>query len=51
MPRWPGTCVDFPTIINYDIIRASSGDVPMMLGSMDDNIYNTRYVRVGGIKG
>ena len=36
---------------NYYIIGALSGDVPMMWGFLDDDIYVTRYVRVGGIKG
>ena len=32
MLRWPGTCADFPAKSNYDIIGASSSDVPMMWG-------------------
>ena len=27
-----------------------SGDVPMMWGVLDDDIYNTRYISVGGYK-
>ena len=48
--RWPGTCTNFPTKSDYDIIRTSSGDVPMMWCILDDDIYVTRYVKVGGIK-
>ena len=35
----------------YDVIRASSGDIPMMWDFWDDDIYITITSRLGGIKG
>ena len=37
--NWPGACVDFPTKTDHDVIRASSGDVPVTYGISDDDIY------------
>ena len=51
MLRWPGACADFPAKSNYDIIEASSGDVPMTWGVLDDDIHVIRYDWAQGIKG
>ena len=51
MLRWPGACADFPIKSNYDVIRTSSGDVPIMWGFLGDDIYVTSYVKIGGYKG
>ena len=43
-------CADFPAKHKFNIIGALSGDTLMVWGFLDDHIYITGYVRVGGIK-
>ena len=48
--RLPGTCTDFATKSRYDIIRMSSGAMPITWGFRWQHLCHN-WVRVGGIKG
>ena len=49
--RWPGACADFPAKSRYDVIRASSGKVPMMWGFWMMIFMSQLCQDLGGIKG